>query len=143
MQEKLNFGVAIDKTIIEDNITNLVAASIADALGDKETLVINAVKSIICSYVDRDGKFCKKDSWNATPYLKYLAEKAVVDAAREAMNKAVEENKSAFIDAIKKEISKKKSIDAIAQSFISAMLGATQSTWKMPVTVSFAVDKND
>ena len=39
MTEKLSLGVEIEKSMIQDSVTNIVAASIATALGDKEALV--------------------------------------------------------------------------------------------------------
>ena len=81
-KETLSLGIDIDKSIIEKNITLMVAGAIADALGDKEKLVQMAVEQVLSSYVDSEGRPCKKDSYYARPYIQYIAEKTVEETIR-------------------------------------------------------------
>lgn len=137
MTEKMSFGIDVDKALIEQNVTALVAHAIADALGDKEALVQTAVSKVLSSYVNEKGDPCKKDDWRSKPFLQYLAERCVVDTVREEIIKAVEENKEEFRTALKKEISKPKMRETMAASFINAILTDAANTWKMPVKVEF------
>lgn len=102
MTEKLSLGVEIEKSMIQDSVTNIVAASIATALGDKEALVAKAVKDVISSYVNLEGKPCKKSDWHAKPYIQYLADRCIVDATRRLIEETVREHQKDFEDAVKK-----------------------------------------
>lgn len=60
MKETLNMGIQIDKELIENNVSNAVCVAIASALGDKDELIGKAVKAVVSSYVDTEGRPC---SW--------------------------------------------------------------------------------
>ena len=143
MTEKMSFGIDIDKELIEKNVTAMVAHAIADALGDKEKLVNDAVAKILQSYVKKDGTPCSPNDWNKTPYIQYLANKCVEDTIREELQKAVEENKDAFRDVIRKELTRKKRQNQIGAAFIDAILTSAKSEWRTPITVSFEPPKED
>jgi len=137
MSEKISMGIDLDKKIIEENVTNLVAAAISTALGDKEMLVTSAVKTVISSYVDERGEPCSKDKWHCKPYLQYLAEKCVVDVMRKQVRLAVEQNRASFEEAIKRELAKPAFKKELATSFLSSILNCASSDWEMPVHISF------
>lgn len=141
MSDKLTVGLDLDKNLIEANITKAISAAITTALGDTQTLVNKAVEKILSSYVDRDGKRCERGSYRAMPYLQYVAENCVTAAVQEQMKKAIEDNKQAFEDELKKALSNPKNRKTISGRFVEAMLNAASNSWKMPVTVSFEVPK--
>ena len=143
MTEKLSLGVEIEKSMIQDSVTNIVAASIATALGDKEALVAKAVKDVISSYVNLEGKPCKKSDWNAKPYIQYLADRCIVDATRRLIEETVREHQKDFEDAVKKELSSPKFRKSVAESFVEEILNSAKSSWKMPVTVNILPCKGD
>ena len=143
MANEIMLGLNMDKDLIETNINKAICAAITTALGDTQELVNNAVASIICTYVKKDsGEICNKSNYNAEPYLQYIAEKCVLAAVREQMNKAIEEHKDAFAEEIKKALSNPKNRKTIAGNFISTMLSASNSIWRMPVSVTFEVPKD-
>ena len=59
MKETLNMGIQIDKELIENNVSNAVCVAIASALGDKDELIRKAVKAVVSSYVDTEGRPCR------------------------------------------------------------------------------------
>lgn len=133
--EKLNMGIEIDKNLIERNVSDTICAAIASSLGDGEELVRKAVQIIVKSYVDDNGRACSSSNYSAKPYLKYLAEKTIENTVKEEVTKMVEENKDAFAKAIREELSKPNVRKQLSNSFISALLEATKSTWRMPITI--------
>lgn len=137
MKEKMSFGIDVDKELIEKNVTALVATAIADALGDKETLVNNAVTKILQSYVKKDGTPCAPNEWNAIPYVQYIANQCVENTIREELRKAVEENKDAFRKVISKELAKPKTQNQMGAAFIDALLRNSSQDWKTPIAISF------
>ncbi len=143
MSEKISMGIDLDKRIIEENVTNLVAAAISTALGDKEALVTSVVKNVIASYIDERGELCSKDKWHSKPYLQYLAEKCVMDVMREQVQLAVEQNRASFEEAIKRELAKPAFKKELATSFLSSILDCASRDWKMPVHISFEKPKDN
>lgn len=137
MEDTLKLGLDIDKKLIESHITAAVSAAIAESLGDPAELVEAAVRKVLTSYVDEKGEKCSQSSWRATPWIEWIAKQTVEKAVKEQMEKAIEENKEVFMEDLKKELSKPQNRKMIATNFVTAMLDAAQSTWKMPVTVNF------
>src|SRR5574344_859881 len=101
MKETLKMGIQIDKELIENNVSNAVCVAIASALGDKDELIGKAVKAVVSSYVDTEGRPCSSGSYRAIPYLKYLAEQSVKESVKNEIAKMVEENKEQFSQAIR------------------------------------------
>ena len=143
MKEKLSMGIEIDKELIESNVSNAVCVAIASALGDKDELIVKAVKAVVSSYVDTEGRPCSSSSYRATPYLKYLAEQSIKESVKNEIAKMVEENKEQFSQAIRTELNKPSVRQQMAAAFIDAVIGAAQQDWKMPVTVSFNRPNNN
>lgn len=112
------------------------------ALGNRDEIIRKAIDRTIDTYVDRDGKPCRKDNYRARPYLDYLAEKTVETVVREAMAEMVEENKEEFKTEIKKAIGKRKWKEDMAQTFVQMIIDDAKSDWKMPVTVSLEKPKD-
>ena len=137
MKETLNMGIQIDKELIENNVSNAVCVAIASALGDKDELIVKAVKAVVSSYVDTEGRPCSSGSYRAIPYLKYLAEQSIKESVKNEIAKMVEENKEQFSQAIRAELNKPSVRQQLAVAFIDAVIGAAQQDWKMPITVSF------
>lgn len=143
MKETLNMGIQIDKELIENNASNAVCVAIASALGDKDELIGKAVKAVVSSYVDSEGRPCSSGSYRAIPYLKYLAEQSVKESVTNEIAKMVEENKEQFSQAIRAELNKPSVRQQLAASFMDAILGAAKSGWKIPITVSFKREEQD
>lgn len=137
MLEKLTMGIDVDKAIIEENVTKLVAAAIANALGDKDALIKKAIEEVLSSYVTKEGKPASRTAWGAIPYIDYLARKCVVESVQTQIQAMVEENKDVFVEEIRRQISQKKFRETMAESFLKAVLSKAENEWKMPVTVTF------
>ena len=143
MKETLNMGIQIDKELIENNVSNAVCVAIASALGNKDELIEKAVKAVISSYVDSEGRPCSSGNYRAIPYLKYLAEQSIKASVKNEIAKMVEENKEQFSQAIRTELNKPSVRQQLAAAFLDAVIGAAQRDWIMPVTVSFNRLGND
>ena len=136
--EMVNLGIQVDKKQIEDNVTRLVAASIANALGDRNTIVQDAITRILTTYVNKNsGEVCRESDWNKISYIDWLAKQVVEQTVREEINRAVKENDEAFRAAILKELSKPQNRQNLAKSFIDAILRASTAEWKMPISITF------
>jgi hypothetical protein len=133
----------VDQEYIAASVEKIVKAAIVQALGDQDKIIKKAIDNTIGSYVDRDGKPCQKTSWNAIPFLDYLAEKTVRDTVRECVMELVENNKQEFKDAIMKQLNTRRFKENLAEQFLKVVVEAAGNDWKMPVTVSFQQIRED
>lgn len=141
--EKLSMGIEIDKALIEKNVSDAVCIAIADALGDKTELVRKAVRAVVASSVNERGEPCSPSSYRAQPYLRWLATNAIKDTVAKEITTMVENNQAAFSAMIRAELNQPAVQDVLAKNFITAILNASQTGWRMPVTVSFEQIKED
>lgn len=137
MSSIVGLDLNIDQEYIAESVQKIVKAAIVSALGDQDKLVRKAIDSTINSYVDKDGFEVKKESWNAIPYLDWVAEQTVKNTVRDCMKEFIKENKEEFKKNIKEQISDKKFKEDVAVSFIRTMLSAADNICEMPITVSF------
>lgn len=140
MSNIVGLDLNIDQEYIAESVQKIVKAAIVSALGDQDKLVRKAIDSTINSYVDKDGFEVKKESWNAIPYLDWVAEQTVKNTVRDCMKEFIKENKEKFKKIIKEQISDKKFKEDVAVSFIRTMLSASDNICEMPITVSFKAD---
>ena len=135
--EKLSMGIEIDKALIEKNVSDAVCIAIADALGDKTELVRKAVRAVVASSVNERGEPCSSNSYRAQPYLRWLATNAIKDTVSKEIATMIDNNQAAFSAMIRAELNQPAVQDMLAKNFITAILNASQTGWRMPVTVSF------
>jgi hypothetical protein len=141
--EKLSMGIEIDKALIEKNVSDAVCIAIAAALGDKTELVRKAVRAVVASSVDERGEPCASSSYRAQPYLRWLATNAIKDTVSKKITTMIDNNQAAFSATIRAERNQPAVQDMLAKNFITAILNASQTGWRMPVTVSFEQIKED
>ena len=141
--EKLSMGIEIDKALIEKNVSDAVCIAIAAALGDKTELVRKAVRAVVARSVDERGEPCASSSYRAQPYLRWLATNAIKDTVSKEITTMIDNNQAAFSATIRAERNQPAVQDMLAKNFITAILNASQTGWRMPVTVSFEQIKED
>ena len=141
--EKLSMGIEIDKALIEKNVSDAVCVAIANALGDKDELVRKAVRAVVASSVNEKGEPCSSSSYRAQPYLQWVATNAIKDAVSKEITKMIEDNQEAFSAMIRAELNRPAVQDVLAKNFITAILNASLTSWRMPVTVAFEQIKED
>lgn len=141
--EKLSMGIEIDKALIEKNVSDAVCIAIAAALGDKTELVRKAVRAVVASSVDERGEPCASSPYRAQPYLRWLATNAIKDTVSKEITTMIDNNQAAFSATIRAERNQPAVQDMLAKNFITAILNASQTGWRMPVTVAFEQIKED
>lgn len=121
----------------------LMVNSFPAALGDKTELVRKAVRAVVASSVDERGEPCASSSYRAQPYLRWLATNAIKDTVSKEITTMIDNNQAAFSATIRAERNQPAAQDMLAKNFITAILNASQTGWRMPVTVSFEQIKED
>ena len=133
----------ISDDVIKAAIQEEVHAGIVKALGDPSVIVRDAIKTMTNRYVNKEGKFCDKGSWNARPYFDWLAVDIVKNTVKEEIEKYVNENREEFAEEIRKQLKSADFRKNIVASFLQAIVKCTESEWKMPIDISFEKSKED
>ena len=133
----------ISDDVIKAAIQEEVHAGIVKALGDPSVIVRDAIKTMTNRYVNKEGKFCDKGSWNARPYFDWLAEDIVKNTVKEEIEKYVNENREEFAEEIRKQLKSADFRKNIVASFLQAIVKCTEYEWKMPIDISFEKSKED
>lgn len=133
----------ISDEVIKAAVQEEVHAGIVKALGDPSVIVRDAIKTMTNRYVNKEGKFCDKGSWNAKPYFDWLAEDIVKTTVKEEIEKYVNENREEFGEEIRKQLKSADFRKSIAASFLQSIVKCTESDWKMPISISFEPPKED
>lgn len=120
----------ISDDVIKAAIQEEVHAGIVKALGDPSVIVRDAIKTMTNRYVNKEGKFCDKGSWNARPYFDWLAEDIVKNTVKEEIEKYVNENREEFAEEIRKQLKSADFRKNIVASFLQAIVKCTESEWK-------------
>ena len=136
----IDVGLSLDQEYIKASVENIVKAGIVQALGDPSVLVRQAIDKTINVKVDSDGKPTTRD-YCAIPYLDWLAKKIVEDTIRQAMAEAVQANAEPLREEMLRQLSTKDFKRNLASAFLQSVLTASESTWKMPVTINFEPPK--
>lgn len=109
----------LNQEYIKASVEEIVKAGIIGALGDPADIVKSALDKTLNRKVDKDGKDTSC-SWG-TPYLQYMANKAVEKAVQECMQKYVGEHEEEFRQEILRQLSSK--------AFNRAVLISIQPKW--------------
>ena len=126
----------LDQEYMTAAVEDIVKSGIVQALGDPSDIVKRAIDQTINQKVDRDGKPAR-DSWNAIPYLQWLASKVVEETVRDCIKGYIDEHKEDFKEEILKQLSNPKFRKDVAVSFITTMEKAAENKWNMPINISF------
>ena len=127
-------NITLSKDLIEPIVRAQLHASIVAALGRSEDLVAGVVTTIMNAQVDSEGKPSNRD-YGSRPLITWMAEKAVKEAALEAIKEWFSGNR----DAIKKEVEHalKRNTKMMAEKFVMGMTDAAARTYNAHFDVSF------
>lgn len=135
----LGLEMNLDQEYIKGAVEDIVKAGIVQALGNPEEIVRAAISQSIAKKVDRDGK--PSTSYDAKPYLDWLANRTVEQTVRDCIVQWIEENKQSLETEIKKQLGSKKFKEQTAASFIKTMLDSANSHYTMPLYIRFEEPK--
>lgn len=127
----------ISDEVIKAAVREEVNAGIVKALGNPEVVVRDAIHEMTNKYVDNNGNFVKKGSWNATPYFDWLAKTTIEQTVKEEIKKYISENREEFAKEIRRQLQSTNFKENVTESFLKSLSSITESSWKMPINVSF------
>lgn len=127
----------ISDEVIKAAVKEEVQAGIVKALGNPEIIVRDAIHEMTDKYVNDRGEFVRKDNYRAIPYFDYLAKSTIEQTVKEEIEKYIEENREEFAKEIRKQLQSTNFKENVAASFLKTLSGIAESSWKMPIRVSF------
>ncbi len=124
-------NITLSKDLIEPIVRAQLHASITAALGRSDMLVAQVVQTVMNHKVDSDGKPSNYSS--AEPLITWMANKAIKEAALEAIKEWFAENK----DEMKKHLraSIQKNAKGMAETFVLSMSKSVECHYSNNVQV--------
>ncbi|MDR4318422.1 Uncharacterised protein [Niallia circulans] len=140
MSNIMGLDLKVDEKYIGEIVKNVVQASIAEALGAKDDLVNTAIKTMLTTKVDRNGKVSNYSSDNKYNLIDYYVHSTVTDVCKEMALEIIQENRDALKAELKKQLSSERSVEAFTKSMIDSTMENLNREWSPSITVQF--DKN-
>jgi len=126
-------NIVLSKDLIEPIVRAQLQASIVSALGRADQLVGQVVQTVMNQKVDSDGKPSQYGS--ATPLISWMADKAIKEAALEAIKEWFadhrDEIKAQIVDAMKKNQK------GMAEAYVLSLANAISAQHRSDITIRF------
>ena len=136
----LGLDLKIDQEYIGKCIEEVVKAGMIEALDMKNQFASECVKNILRQRVDKEGR-PSTSSWDKDTLLDYYLRKVISDTAKEEIIAIMEESKPRIRELIKKELSRKGTIDNFVNSFFVNVTDTLTNSWKTKIDIKFEEDK--
>ncbi|MED3792092.1 hypothetical protein P4571_06545 [Niallia alba] len=140
MSNIMGLDLKVDEKYIGEIVKNVVQASIAEALGAKDDLVNTAIKTMLTTKVDKNGKVSNYSSDNKYNLIDYYVHSTVTDVCKAMALEIIQENRDALKAELKKQLSSERSVEAFTKSMIDSTMENLNREWSPSITVQF--DKN-
>ena len=130
-------NITLSKDLIEPIVRAQLQASIVSALGRSDLLVAQVVQTVMNQKVDSEGK--PSSYSHGEPLITWMANKAIKEAALEAIKEWFADNK----DEMKKQLraSITKNAKGMAEAFVLSLCKSAES--KYSATIEVRLGKND
>lgn len=123
--------IELSKDLIEPIVRAQLQASIVSAMGRADLLVAQVVNTVMNSKVDSNGN---RSNYNSDiPLITWMAEKAIKEAAMEAIKEWFADNKDEMKKHLRTAI--QKNAKGMAESFVLSMSKAAECTYNTRVEV--------
>lgn len=137
MSNIMGLDLKVDEKAISEVVKTVVQSSIVEALGAKEQLVEQAVKTMLSTKVTEDGSTPRYSSDKTYNLIEYHVQKAVSSLLKELVGEMLEENREAFKKEFKKQLSSNRSIEAFTKSMIDGTVENLNNRWSPSMKISF------
>lgn len=134
----LGVDLKIDQEYIGRCVEEVVKAGMIEALNMKDNIAEQCVKTILTQKVDENGNpysgYYEKDKLNL---LEYHLRKAVEECTKEEIKTAFQEKKEDIKVLIRKELSKKGTLDRFVSSFFTNIHDTLERSWATKIDIKF------
>jgi len=137
MSNIMGLDLKIDEKYIGEIVKNVVQASIAEALGAKDDLVHTAIKTMLMTKVDKNGKVSTYSSENKFNLIDYYVHSTVTEMCKELAVEIITEHREAIKKELKKQLSSERSIEAFTKTMIDKTVENLNNEWQPSIEVNF------
>jgi len=136
----MGLDLKIDEKYIGEIVKNVVQSSIVEALGAKDELVHTAIKTMLMTKVDKNGKVSNYSSDNQYNLIDFYVHSTMTDICKEMALEIIQENRDSLKEELRKQLSSERSVEAFTKSMIDSTMENLNKEWSPSITVQF--DKN-
>lgn len=133
----MGLDLKIDEKYIGEIVNNVVKSSIVEALGAKDELVHTAIRTMLMTKVDKNGKVSSYSSDNKFNLIDYYVHSTVTTLCKEMALEIIQENRESIKKELKKQLSSERSIEAFTKSMIDSTVENLNNEWRPSITVEF------
>ena len=131
----MGMSLQLDTEYIKNLTKEIVKQGMVETLGN-ENLVGAIVSEILNKKVDEHGNVVTNSYSKSKPMLQYLVDKELREQIVEIAKEAIEEQKPAIREALKKEMQKKATIDQFVSNFYSSIIDNLHSSYRTQINVN-------
>jgi predicted transcriptional regulator len=132
----------IDQNYLENAVQQTVIMGIAEALNGKNEITSQIVKCVLSQRVSEKGTVSTYDRDNKYSLLEFYVRKALEEETRAVLKQMVEEKRPEIHEMIRKELSKKTTLNKFCNSFIDAVQGSLDNYYRTKIEVLFDKPKD-
>lgn len=136
MSNIMGLDLKIDEKYIGEIVSNVVKSSIVEALGKKDELVHTAVKTMLMTKVDKNGKVSNYSNENKFNLIDYYVHSTVTEICKEMAVEIIQENRESIKKELKMQLSSERSIEAFTKSMIDNTIENLNSEWRPSIQVN-------
>lgn len=136
MSNIMGLDLKIDEKYIGEIVSNVVKSSIVEALGKKDELVHTAVKTMLMTKVDKNGKVSNYSSDNKFNLIDYYVHSTVTEICKEMAIEIIQENRDSIKKELKSQLSSERSIEAFTKSMIDGTIDNLNNEWRPSIEIN-------
>ena len=130
-------NLEVDKDLIANIMTKQIQTAIAANMGNPEEFIQNVIGLALRQKVNSDGNVGRYSSDNKYDYIEVLARQNIKKIAQNLMEEWIEENADLLKDTLKKELSKKSSMNRLTKAYMTAFENSLSATWNFKADIKF------
>ncbi len=137
-----NVNIQISKDLIAPIVETKMKAAILEAMGDTSKLVEYVVNQILYAKVNEKGVVGSYSSENKFSWIDIALRKSIEDSCKEVIQQVIKEQSEAIKENVKKHLTSKKGMSAMASAMMDGMVKAAESSWRFSTEFKFQSDKD-
>ena len=137
-----NVNIQISKDLIAPIVETKMKAAILEAMGDTSKLVEYVVNQILYAKVNEKGVVGSYSSENKFSWIDIALRKSIEDSCKEVIQQVIKEQSEAIKENVKKHLTSKKGMSAMASAMMDSMVKAAESSWRFSTEFKFQSDKD-
>jgi hypothetical protein len=140
-KEALGMSLEISQEYIDSLTKDLLQQSLIETLDAKNNIVQNIITEVMNTKVDEHGQKPSYSSRTDMTYIQYLINKSIRDELGKLCEEAID--KSQVRQSIKRELSKKATVDKFVNAFFVGVLDNLNNSWRTKVDINIEQSKNE